>query len=92
MRRARIAGFFWFLGFVWVGVVIPSAALRLLEVPGRGATIAGGVAGAVIGLWWNGESQRRAAGQPPRTRTGGVLFVGWLAVVAAAIAIAVALD
>lgn len=87
LRRARIAGFFWFLGFVWIGVLLPGAAQRLFAIQGRTAAILGGVAGAVVGLWWNAEVIRRAQGAEPRTRTATVLFLGWLVALGGAIAI-----
>lgn len=90
LRRARIAGFFWFLGFVWIGVLLPGAAQRLFGVQGRTAAIAGGIAGAVVGLWWNAEVIRRAKGQAPRSRTASLLFVGWLIALGAIIALTAA--
>ena len=90
MRRARIIGFLWFLAFVYLGWAIPAGVQRLLEVPGRTASIVGAVAGAVVGLWFDAETRRRARGAPPRQRTAMLLFVGWLLTLAVATTLVVA--
>lgn len=77
---AVVAAYAWFAAYVWVGLLLASAAVRFGDGPGVGAWVVGLGGGLAMGAWQAGHRLRRhrEPGTPPLDRVGLALLT-WLA-------------
>ncbi len=85
---ATAVGYVWFLAYGWIGLLLSAAASRLSPGSSIASTVVAMTGGIALGTWQARHRVRRHL-EPatPAPSRFGLALLGWLALIAAAVAL-----